>query len=890
MIRAFNATRFAAMLTLLLCLTHDTAADEPTHTKRPNFLFIAIDDLNDFSGYMADEPGNFLQTIYPDARVRAKVCQRLTPNLDRFAKQSAPFLRAYCPSALCGPSRTSLMTGVPPCRSGYYTHTRHFRTYETLKDAVTLPQRLKQNGYYTTGLGKLFHKSVGDANGPIKNDWADARYSWSSWINHASGCNGGRPSKYSPINGGNMVFGPSRLTTQESGDWMTADFAARLLETGTAEIRNDKKRGKVGPDSVTLPNDQPFFLGCGLFRPHLPFFAPQKFFDLFPTDEMTGLNRSSLDAIVADLDDLPSGAQRFSDFGSGKMKVVMEHARSVGGVKAEVPAWREMVQSYLACVAFADACLGRLLEGYERSPYHDNTVVFLWSDHGYHLGTKYHVAKQALWEEANRVQFIVHDPRSPGSRDGKPRRQLVSLNDLYPTICVMADTGVPPTLEAGKDIASLIENADAPPVHPHLLMTYMEGNHSLRTSTHKLNRYNDNSIELYNMVNDPFQVTNLAGKEQTRALQQELQNRLNEAIATRPKQSPQEQRSSHPADDTLSQNNRTETENNDRQAIHLLGSEWMRDPYVVLHPDGHYYMTSTRLGHTTGGVQGIEVWKSSDLSNWKRLGVPWTFDESSWINTLAPVIDSQKDFWLWAPELHFTGNRWVAIHTTNRRVSNLLVSKAKGQALESGFREPMEVSFGHRHDPFLFADDDGSNWLVWACAKVVKLEADFSGFDGDEFTIGPSDRKLGHEGCSIRKIGKKYVLFGTAWSKDELRQGTYNLYYCTADRVTGPYGPRRFAGRFCGHGTPFQDKTGQWWTTAFRNGKLEKDIQRGQSLCDNGKAWTYNAQGMTLVPLEVSQTNNGDISVRAIPDPYASPGPEEVQSFSPAPRNDTASM
>ncbi|HBE67401.1 MAG TPA: hypothetical protein DDW52_04555, partial [Planctomycetaceae bacterium] len=522
-----HSTRRAAacwlIATTALLATQISFAEE-----RPNFLFIAVDDLNDFTGYAAEEPGNFLQVIYPNADVRADVCKRLTPNLDRLAQKSAPFVRAYCPSALCGPSRTSLMTGVAPYQSGYYGHSRHFRTYETLKHAVTLPQQLKRSGYFTTGLGKLFHKPTGNTAGPIRNDWADARHSWSVWLNHATGCNGGRFGEYSPPNGGNMVFGPSVLKTKESGDWMAADFAARLLEDGEAEMKPAGRRGNVGPSGTKLPKDQPFFLGCGLFRPHLPFVAPQEFFDRFPTDEMSGLTAETLAAIVADLDDLPSGAERFTDMRNGKMRVVIDHARTLGA-GVEISGWRAMVQSYLACVSFADTCLGRLIEGYEKSPHYEDTVLVLWSDHGYHLGAKYHIAKQALWEEANRVQLIVHDPRNQACCDGKLRRQIVSLNDLYPTICELAGTDVGAQAVVGRSISSLLDDADAAPVHEHLIMTYQEGNHSIRTATHKLNRYKDRTLELYDMMRDPSQQTNLASDESSKQVLDNMLKTLEEA-------------------------------------------------------------------------------------------------------------------------------------------------------------------------------------------------------------------------------------------------------------------------------------------------------------------------------------------------------------------------
>ena len=148
--------------------------------------------------------------------------------------------------------------------------------------------------------------------------------------------------------------------------------------------------------------------------------------------------------------------------------------------------------------------------------------------------------------------------------------------------------------------------------------------------------------------------------------------------------------------------------------------------------------------------------------------------------------------------------------------------------------------------------------------------------------IDPSDRSIGHEGATIRKIGKKYVLFGTAWSTDDSRKASYNLYYCTADRITGPYSERRFAGRFLGHGTPFQDKKGQWWCTAFFNGNIAPVSKLGIQNRDLSEtAQTINEQGTTIVPLEVKTGKDGDVYIRAIDPAYAVPGPDEAQRFQP---------
>jgi arylsulfatase len=191
----------------------------------------------------------------------------------------------------------------------------------------------------------------------------------------------------------------------------------------------------------------------------------------------------------------------------------------------------------------------------------------------------------------------------------------------------------------------------------------------------------------------------------------------------------------------------------------------------------------------------------------------------------------------------------------------------------------MGVRIGRRHDPSLFRDDDpeGTWWLIWGATEIAPLKPDFSDLAAAPVRIGPSDRaRMGHEGCLIRKIGSKYVLFGTGWSTGVMRKGSYNLYAATADAITGPYGERRFVGRFLGHGTPFVDDEGRWWCTAFHNANvppLPREGIEGRDLAD--EAQTINPQGVTLVPLDVRILDSGDVSIRAIDPAYATPGPDE---------------
>lgn len=307
------------------------------------------------------------------------------------------------------------------------------------------------------------------------------------------------------------------------------------------------------------------------------------------------------------------------------------------------------------------------------------------------------------------------------------------------------------------------------------------------------------------------------------------------------------------------------------RAVHIH-DHWIRDPYFVL-DDDHYYLTGTTLANPPEKNVEIPLWRSSDLVSWETIGPIWQPKDSSWIEKLKPKNHNNGNLLIWAPEIHHLDDQWVVVHTTNAQQANLLL----GEKPTGPFTEPMGADFGHRHDPTIFTDDDGSHWLVWACTRIQKLKPDFSGFEGKVHTIGPSDRKMGHEGAMIHKIGDRYVLFGTAWSRDKLRHGTYNLYYCTSRSLTGPYGPRRFAGRCLGHSTLFKDKQGRWWATAFLNGRhVSVEEINGPEV--RTEALTLNKQGTTLVPLDV-KTVDGDIVVTAKDPAYAVPGPEEVQKF-----------
>ncbi len=326
---------------------------------------------------------------------------------------------------------------------------------------------------------------------------------------------------------------------------------------------------------------------------------------------------------------------------------------------------------------------------------------------------------------------------------------------------------------------------------------------------------------------------------------------------------------------------------------------WIRDPYITLAPDGFYYLTGTQpragdpreadnpynigLGDESIVGDQVRAYRSKDLVEWESLGAIFTVDDT----IRAKSGKSIPKRLIWAPEVHWLGDRWALVHCPKRH-SSLVVSA--GRDLRGPWTHPMNGNMGARHDPSLFTDDDGTRYLLWGNTLVAALTDDLKSYAAEPTRIDPSSyrpgpdgksiNRIGHEGATMIKVGGKYVHMGTAWSTDQGRKGSYNLYYCVADKITGPYGPRKFAGRFLGHGTPFQDKEGKWWCTAFFNANVPPVPRQGIEKRDLGEnAQTINEQGVTIVPLDVRVLDNGEVYIRAKDPAYATPGPDEAQSF-----------
>lgn len=420
---------------------------------KPNILFIAIDDQNDWIGHLGGHP-------------MAK-----TPHIDRLSARGTTFLNAHCNSPLCNPSRTSLMLGLRPSTTGVYGLSPWFRSVPALKDRVTLPQHFSKHGYRTAATGKIYHLGTGGGAGSGKN----IEYQVTAPL---GGVGTTPPKKLIPPTpmGNNplMDWGVWPLDNDDTGkgDYQVASWTIE-------QIRNAKK-------------DQPFFISAGFFLPHVPCYATQKWFDLYPDDD------SVLPEVLEnDRDDTP----RFSWYLHWKLpeprlKWVKDHNQ-----------WRNLVRSYLACTSFVDSQVGRLLAALDEAGVTDNTIVVLWGDHGWHLGEKGITGKNSLWDRGTKVPLIF---AGPGVKGGQRCLQPAELLDIYPTLIELA--GIPPRDDLeGISLTPQLRDASTRRERP-AITTHNQGNHGIRSERWRYIRYADGSEELYDMIQDPHEWNNIADK------------------------------------------------------------------------------------------------------------------------------------------------------------------------------------------------------------------------------------------------------------------------------------------------------------------------------------------------------------------------------------------
>lgn len=528
--------RFLALLILAYVPMTQASGGE----KKPyNVIFIAIDDLNDWISPLGGHP------------------QAITPNFDRLAESSVTFTSAVCPSTVCGPSRSSILTGRFPGNTGVYGNNTNLKDAPATKDLETLPEYFGNRGYHTLVTGKIFHKH-GTEDAVDQGHWAfkevgvtepkwgmawekqlekDRTYRWGAW----------------------------KVAKELTKDYMAAEWAAQQLK------RNFK--------------GEPFFLALGFSKPHLPFHAPEEFYDLYPleTIQPPSFKRDDYADILR-----PNGKPAFG--------------RVPGGVAFdeidEKQLHAEVTRAYLATVSYLDACLGVVLDALEKSPYRDNTILVVWSDHGWHLGEKLRYGKTWLWQEAARVPLFV---RVPGlAPENVKSSGVVNLIDLYPTLVELCDL---PKNESndGRSFAELLKNPTKPWNTP-TLTTYKKGNHSVYDGRYRYTVYRElgGSEELYDHQVDPMELTNLVSSPE----HQEIVKRLAEYIP--PTDAPESP--INPYDKKIGENRKATNE----YAKALMANKLV--PRALM-------KELKQDGVAIGGDKGVEVviQYSEDQENWKDI-------------------------------------------------------------------------------------------------------------------------------------------------------------------------------------------------------------------------------------------------------------------------------
>ncbi len=415
----------------------------PATADKPNVLFIAVDDLNDW----------VLQSRSP----------LKMPNLRRLARRGALFERAYTASPACNPSRVAVLTGLSPSTTGVYGNRSDWR--RALPNAVTLPRYFMNHGYRVEGAGKIFHHHD---NSAYHDDESFHRFQKMQLdplpIRKLNGI--------SEIQSLNFDWGPWPLQESETPDARSVNYGIEFL---------------------SREQDLPFFLAIGLFRPHMPFHVPPKYFAEYPEGHVS-MPRTSAD----DLADIPDGGRELLRQKQHFMRAILNAEEQHPGT------WEDAVRAYQASCTFADHQLGRLLDALARSAHAESTIIALWSDHGYHLGEKNHWEKFALWEKSTRVPLVIVAPgqTTPGTLVQAP----ASLLDLYPTLLELA--GLPP--KAGLEGDSLMPVLRDPRRKRAVSMTYQRGNHAVRSNRWRYILYADGSEELYDHTSDPDEFVNLA--------------------------------------------------------------------------------------------------------------------------------------------------------------------------------------------------------------------------------------------------------------------------------------------------------------------------------------------------------------------------------------------
>jgi arylsulfatase A-like enzyme len=465
-----------ALILLLLMPTWANGQEASAETARPNVLFISIDDMNDWAGFLDTHP------------------QIQTPHMDTLAEEGVSFTNAHVPAPICGPSRTAIMSGLWPTSSGIYTNAINYR--KQLPHLLSMPEYFRQNGFHVMGVGKLFHAGLekvpqgafdeygeyGSSSAPFTKE--EMTLTAQSPFNRV--VKNGKEFRL-PLNG----FPADRIwRSTNTFDWGAVDLPDEMF--------SDTRSANWAIEKLQQKRDKPFFLAVGFHRPHQPLFNPKRFHDLYPLESVV-----LPPALEDDLDDVPRSGREYAlaPSTSGLHKSVEQYGE-----------WRHAVSSYLASISYVDELVGNIMSALKESAYADNTLVVLWSDHGWHLGEKEHWGKATGWFRSTRIPMIIVPPKNRSPEGFKPNTssaRMVNLLDLAPTIADMTNVPVRDEWE-GKSLKSLISDPDREwQAWTHT--TFGLGNHTISTQRWQYIHYFDGSAELYDLKRDPNEFVNLAG-------------------------------------------------------------------------------------------------------------------------------------------------------------------------------------------------------------------------------------------------------------------------------------------------------------------------------------------------------------------------------------------
>ena len=453
-----------------------------TQKESPNILLVFVDDMADWVGCMDGYPGEVH-----------------TPNIDRLAQRGILFTNAHCTSPICGPSRAAILTGLRPETNGVYHNKGHYNEYS---DAVGFPLYFRNNGYTSLGAGKVNHGYGRE----IYDNWddygPDTRHIGGPVNEEEMSIEGMDPTKYIKRFDVTIPQNPGALIDRPFNKYSTWDYCAfDIPDSGMP----DGRIALWGVEQLQKKHDKPFLIACGFYRPHQPFYVPQKYFDMYDLDDI-----KLPETISGDMFDIPVPGIELAHgaWSSGKHETCIKYQQ-----------WKPLVRGYLAAISFADAQVGKLLDALDYGVNAGNTWIVFLSDHGWHLGEKEHWGKHTPWRNSTRVPFIIVPPKGkvmgdfiPGTKCDEP----VNLLDIYPTLVDVANLPEKSELE-GKSLLPLITDSETE-WDEATVTTIAHGNHAIHTKNWSYIHYYDDSEELYDVTKDPEEWENLANLPEYRGV------------------------------------------------------------------------------------------------------------------------------------------------------------------------------------------------------------------------------------------------------------------------------------------------------------------------------------------------------------------------------------